>query len=158
MNVDEKKKVATMPKSSDSLVIKCLNQKVGNKARTPPNAQLFLTIGRNFRTNQWCASMVEIWMKRGGRQEAKPPFFNDIVRTPCQFDGKDAETIDETKESMVTFVLNGRYEWLESDLLNLMRYNFNNDTLQIVSYPPLNDEKTRYKGERAHERFLKNGW
>ena len=49
---------------------------------------------------------------------------------------------------MVTFVLNGHYGWLDSDMLNVMSYKFANDTLQIVSYPPLNDKKARYKGDR----------
>ena len=48
---------------------------------------------------------------------------------------------------MVTFVLNGHYEWLDSDILNVMSHKIANDTLFMVSYPPRNDTKTHFKGE-----------
>ena len=81
------------------------------------------------------------------RNEA--PEFYGVVGNPDHFDGNEAETIDENDEYMVTFVLNGHYKWLDSDLLNVMSYKYRNDTLQIVSYPPPNNKQSRFSGKKG---------
>ena len=88
-------------------------------------------------------------MNSDGKTGSRPPIFYEVVGNPYHFDCKDAENIDEKRESMVTFVLNGHYEWLDSDLLNVMSYKYANRTLQIVSYPPVHPTKSRYKRDTS---------
>ena len=90
------------------------------------------------------------------KDRKQAPIFYGVVGNPYHFDCKDAENIDEKRESMVTFVLNGHYEWLDSDLLNVMSYKYANRTLQIVSYPPVNPTKSRYKRDTSPMRDFQN--
>ena len=90
------------------------------------------------------------------KDRKQAPIFYGVVGNPYHFDCKDAENIDEKRESMVTFVLNGHYEWLDSDLLNVMSYKYANRTLRIVSYPPVNPTKSRYKRDTSPMRDFEN--
>ena len=76
------------------------------------------------------------------------PTFIGIVENPRHHDGKEAESIDEDYESMVTFALAGHYEWLDTELLNTMTGVFNDETLNLISLPTQNDKKLKYRGEK----------
>jgi hypothetical protein len=90
------------------------------------------------------------------KQRNQAPIFYGVVGNPYHFDCQVAQNINKKKESMVTFVLNGQYEWLDSDLLNVMSYKYDNRTLTIVSYPPVNPSKSRYKRDTSPMRDFQN--
>ena len=64
-------------------------------------------------------------------------------------EGKEVESIDETCESYVTFNLSGHYEWLNTQILNVVSGVFNDECLSSISFPPTNTKKMKYKGERG---------
>ena len=76
------------------------------------------------------------------------PTFIGIVQNPRHHDGREAESIDESCESMVTFALAGHYEWLDTELLNTMTGVFNDEFLNLISLPTNNDKKLKYRGEK----------
>ena len=76
------------------------------------------------------------------------PTFIGIVQNPRHHDGREAESIDESCESMVTFALAGHYEWLDTELSNTMTGVFNDEFLNLISLPTNNDKKLKYRGEK----------
>ena len=63
------------------------------------------------------------------------PTFVGIAQNPCHHDGREAESIDEFCESMINFALAGHYEWLDTDVLNIMSGVFNDESLNMITLP-----------------------
>ena len=69
------------------------------------------------------------------------PIFTGIVQDPFHHDGREAESIDESCESMVTFVLTDHYEWLDTNVLNVMSGVFNDVPLNMIAILPKDYKK-----------------
>ena len=80
-----------------------------------------------------------------------------IIQNPDHHNGREAEEINEETESFVIFVVLGHYEWNDTAMLNTVSGKFNNDLLNIISYPPRDTKLIRYRGKTDPLRHFVKG-
>ena len=82
------------------------------------------------------------------------PTFLGIIQNPDHHDGTEVEEINEDFESYVTFVLAGRFQWIDSDIMNTMSAAYKDECSNIF-YPPEDKKPIKYRKCDPLRHFVK---